>query len=302
MQKQVTKTNSIKNMFDNPKIKERIENLLNEKSSQFITSVLSLANNNPKIAECEPNSVLTSALTATSLNLPINQNLGYAYFIPYRNNAKGISEVQFQIGFKGFIQLALRTAFYKHLSVTEIYEGQLIDENPLTGYVFDFSIKSEKVIGYASYFKLTNGFEKTFYMSKEQVEKHAKKYSKNYHHSSSLWKTDFDTMAKKTVLKLLISKYGILSIELEKSLVTDQSIIQNEETLEVSYPDNPNTLLDVTPNQEEEQKRIISFIEKAETLEDLQGIKDSLSQEEFESVKEVFSNRENEIVLTLETK
>ena len=171
---------------------------MGKRSVGFVTSLLSVVNNNSYLKSAKPETVYMSAMMAATLDLPINPNLGFAYIIPYGDSA------QFQMGYKGFIQLALRSGQFKTISSTKVYEGQIVEENPLTGYVFDWSKKtSDTVVGYAAYFSLINGFEKTFYMTSAQVNEHGKKFSKTYNNASGLWKKDFESMALKTVLKLL---------------------------------------------------------------------------------------------------
>ena len=158
---------------------------------------------------------------------------------------------QFQIGYKGLIQLALRSGQFKNISVCEIYEGQIVSENPLKGYEFDFSKKtSEKVIGYAAYFGLLNGFEKTEYMSKEKAEIHGKKYSQTYKKGFGQWADDFDGMAKKTVLKLTLSKYAPLSVEMQRAIEFDQAV--SNDGLFTSYIDNQHDEAIVTEELKQE--------------------------------------------------
>ena len=171
-------------------------------------------------------------MMAATLDLPINANLGFAYIIPYGDQA------QFQMGYKGFIQLALRSGQFKNISAAPIYKGQIIEEDPLKGFVFDWSKKeSDEIVGYAAFFSLLNGFEKTFYMTTEKITEHGRKFSKNFSNSSSLWKKDFESMAMKTVLKLLLSKYAPLSVEMQKAVIADQAVINDVETLDVDYID-----------------------------------------------------------------
>lgn len=220
-----------KQFFQREDVKSKFTELLGTRTNQFMTSLLSIVNNNSYLKNANPDSIYTSAMMAAALDLPINPNLGFAYIIPYGNQA------QFQIGYKGLIQLALRSGQFKTISACPVYEGQLVENNPLTGFKFDFSNKqSDKVIGYASYFSLINGYEKTMYMSVAEVEAHGKKYSKTY--SNGTWAKDFDAMAQKTCLKLLLSKYAPLSIEMQKAVIADQSIIKNVEDMEVEYVDN----------------------------------------------------------------
>lgn len=220
-----------KQFFQRDDVKSKFNELLGSRTNQFMTSLLSIVNNNSYLRNASPDSIYTSAMMAAALDLPINPNLGFAYIIPYGNQA------QFQIGYKGLIQLALRSGQFKTISVTPVYEGQLLENNPLTGFKFDFNNKqSDKAIGYAAYFSLINGYEKTMYMSVSEVEAHGKKYSKTF--NNGVWKNDFNAMAQKTCLKLLLSKYAPLSIEMQKAVVADQAVIKNVEDMEVEYVDN----------------------------------------------------------------
>ncbi len=153
----VTTTNNKKGfsqLLESPQIKARIQEVLKDRSTQFITSALSLFNSNAQLSECEPASLFNACLTATSLGLPINNNLGFAYIIPYGKQA------QFQIGYKGFRQLAINSNQYRSLDVKPVYDGQLIEDDSFKGFHFDWKSKnSDTVIGYASYFQLLNGFE-----------------------------------------------------------------------------------------------------------------------------------------------
>jgi len=128
-----TQKKGFSQLLESPAIKQRIEEVLGERKTQFITSALSLFNSNNQLQNCEPASIFNACLTATSLGLPINNNLGFAYIIPYGK------EAQFQIGYKGFIQLAIRSGNYKYINATPVYKGQLIKNDPLSGFVFDFS-------------------------------------------------------------------------------------------------------------------------------------------------------------------
>jgi len=217
--------NSIKGLMDSPAVKKRFEEVLNKRAPQYMSSIVNLVNSDTNLKKCEPMSVIASCMVAATMDLPVDKNLGYAWVVPYKDKA------QFQLGYKGYIQLALRTGQYKAINVVEVREGELINWNPLTEEVeIDFTQrKSDKVIGYAGYFKLLNGFEKTVYWSREDVEAHAKKFSKTYNFANSTWKTDFDAMAKKTVLRNLLSKWGILSIEMQNAYVADNNVVKNIE-------------------------------------------------------------------------
>ncbi|MGG7143575.1 recombinase RecT [Clostridium nigeriense] len=227
--------NSVKGLMDSPAVKKMFEEVLCERAPQYMSSIVNLVNSDTNLKKCEPMSVIASCMVAATMDLPVDKNLGYAWVVPYGTKA------QFQMGYKGYIQLALRTGQYKAINVVEIREGELISWNPLSEEVeIDFTQrKSDKVIGYAGYFKLLNGFEKTVYWSKEEVESHAKKFSKTYSFKNGVWQTDFDSMAKKTVLRNLLSKWGILSIEMQKAYSADNNSVKDtilkEDNVEIDF-------------------------------------------------------------------
>lgn len=220
-----------------PQTQEYLLKVLGEKKSSFVNNLTALVANNNKLQECEPLSVMYAGIKATALDLPLDPNLGFAYVIPYKNNREGKTEAQFQIGYKGFVQLAIRSGQFKTINVAEVKEGELLDEDLVTG-----EIKFKRVadrddlstVGYVAFFRLANGFEKMFYMTCEQVETHAKKYSQTYSSSKSFireqskWTTDFDAMAKKTVLKLLLAKYAPLSVEMRDAIGSDQAVVERD--------------------------------------------------------------------------
>jgi recombination protein RecT len=213
-----------------------------------VNNLTALVANNVNLQECEPYTLMFAALKATALNLPIEPSLGMAHVIPYKNKKRGITEAQFQIGYKGFQQLALRTGQYRHINTTEVREGEIGKRNRLTGEIEWNWIDDEKqrlntpIIGYVNYFLLLNGFESTLYMSREEMEAHAMRYSQTYRSSEryikeqSKWTTDFDSMARKTVIKLNLSKNGVLSTELQEAIQADQSVMREENQYE--YVDN----------------------------------------------------------------
>lgn len=220
---------SVKNFMALPSTQKRVTELLGDRSSQFMTSVSSMVGADDKLAKCEPVSLFMACLTAAALDLPINKNLGFAHIIPYENRRAGVTEAQFQLGWKGYIQLAKRSGQYKNISVAAVYEGQLVDEDPLDGNTYDWKNKtSETVIGYVAKFKEANQFEKELYMSVEQIEAHAKKYSQSYKSGFGPWKDNFDAMAKKTVAKLLLSSWATLSVDMQKAVQLDQAVIKED--------------------------------------------------------------------------
>lgn len=293
--------NNAKSFFEKDEVKKKFQELLGKRATSFITSVLQIVASNELLKKADPTSIYQAAAVAATLDLPLNNNLGFAYIVPYNQSFKDTSGqwqkkqvAQFQMGYKGFIQLAQRSGQCQTISASPIYEGQLIEENPLTGFVFDFKQKkTSTVIGYASYIKLINGFEKIFYMSKEQMDAHGKKFSATYKDGKGLWKDDFEGMANKTVLKLLLSKYAPLSVEMQRALVADQSIIKDSETLEVEYVDNEPVQPSLSQvSQDAEFTRIKSFIDKANTKDELEMLWDICLTDEL---KEEYKNRKSEL-------
>jgi recombination protein RecT len=272
-------------IFNRDDVKQRLNAMLGEKSAAFTTSVLSAIQANDMLKNADANTVYMAAMTAASLDLAVNPNLGQAYIIPYniRQKSGGFKQVaQFQMGYKGFIQLALRSGQFKNISAAPVYEGQIDSSDPLKGFTFDWTAKSsDKVIGYAAYFQLLNGFEKTLYLTKKDIEAHAGKYSKTFKNKGSIWQQDFDSMAQKTVLKLLLSKYAPLSIEMQQAVIADQAIINDADTMDVTYVDNPKA---DEPKEDALVSRARLMIEAADNREaleqlaiDLDGIPEELS-------------------------
>jgi recombination protein RecT len=213
-------------------VRKRFEDVLRDNAPAFISSIIAATKSNPYLSKCDAMSVVSSAAVAASLNLPINPSLGFAHIVPYKDKA------QFQMGWKGFVQLAIRTGQYKTMNTAEVYEGELKSWNRITAEVdIDLTAKaSDKVIGYVAFFRTVNGFEKYLYMTVDEIERHARRYSQSYGRGFGPWKDNFPAMAMKTVLKLLLSKYGLLSIEMQKALRADQAVIDAEGEPE-TFPD-----------------------------------------------------------------
>jgi recombination protein RecT len=248
-------------LLQSDQVKKKFEEVLGTKSKSFVTSVLSAVSSNPALAKADGNSVYMAAMMAAALDLPVNQNLGYAYIVPYGDKA------QFQIGVKGLTQLAMRSNQFKTISTSAVYEGQLAMNDPLKGHTFNWHTKkSEKVVGYVAYFQLLNGFEKTIYMTVEDIKKHASKYSKTFNSAHGVWQSDFGAMAEKTVLKRLLSKYAPMSIEMQRAEIADQGVIKDVETLDVDYVDNTDG---ENEKQSEQQERLRQLIDKSESVESL---------------------------------
>lgn len=231
----------------NERTQDYLRQVLGKNATSFVTSLTSIVSNNVNLQVCEPLSLMYVGIKAAALNLPLDPNLGFAYAIPYNNKKAGKTEAQFQLGYKGYIQLAIRSGQFKAINVTDVREGENQGEDLLTGELKLQTVpdrEQRKVVGYAAYMRLVNGFEKAIYWSVAKVDEHAKRYSqtyaseKDYIKKSSKWTTDFDAMAKKTVLKMLISKYAPLSIEMKDAIQSDQAVFNSEG--ESKFLDNPD--------------------------------------------------------------
>jgi recombination protein RecT len=226
-----------------------------KKASSFISSVISVSQNNKLLRNAEPMSILSSAMVAATLDLPVVPTLGMAYLVPY----KGVCS--FQIGYKGILELAMRSGEFRNIIDEVVYDGQLVKKNKFTGeYVFDEdSIKLDekgqaKPVGVMARFDLINGYSKTIYWSLEEIEAHAKRFSQAYRSGyDSPWKSDFWQMAKKTVLKSLLNKYAPKSVAMQTALKFDQSKVNlnsndigelNVDAFDAEYVDNPEEVVD----------------------------------------------------------
>jgi recombination protein RecT len=227
-------------MLDGEKMRGRFDELLGKRAPQFISSVVSLVNADKNMQQAfyeSPMSVIQSALKAATFDLPVDQNLGYAYIVPFKN--KGVMTATFILGWKGMHQLALRTGAYKTINVVDIREGELKSYNRLTEEVdIVFEDDEEKrealpVIGYVGYYKLVNGAEKTIYMTIKQIESHEKKHRKGDYMGKG-WRDDWDAMARKTVYRRLIGKWGVMSIDYQShgEAVTLANQMQEEYNLD----------------------------------------------------------------------
>lgn len=233
--------------LSNPKTQEYLQSVLGEKKSSFVNNLTALVAGSKQLQACKPMSVMFAAIKATALDLPLDPNLGFAYVIPYKNGREGDTDAQFQIGYKGFIQLAMRSGLYKTINVRDVRDGEIIGEDFVSGNLRFKKLSSGRekatIVGYVSFFQLVNGFEKMMFWTVDEIKQHAMTYSKTYGsviksiREASKWTTDFDAMAKKTALKLLLSKYGILSVEMKNAITNDQLVV-NEQGEEM-YEDNP---------------------------------------------------------------
>lgn len=268
---------SVKNYFAKDGVQKKFQELLGKRSTAFITSVMQVVNSNNLLAKATPESVYNASAMAAVLDLPINNNLGFAWIVPYNEKFKDAQGnwqtkcvAQFQLGWKGIVQLANRSGQYKSINVVEVYENQFKSFNRLTEELdADFTqIGAGAVVGFVAYFKLINGFEKTCYWSIDEVKAHGAKFSKTFAHQNSVWKTDFNAMAKKTVLKNTLSKWGILSIEMQQAVVVDQAVVNDSETLDVDYVDAGSSIDATKPTLSNDD--IVSAIADGLTIEQVQ--------------------------------
>lgn len=239
-------------------VKNQINNVIGGKDgTKFIASVVSAVNNNSMLQECTNASILSAALLGQSLNLSPSPQLGQYYMVPFNDKEKG-KVAQFQLGYKGYIQLAIRSGQYKKLNVLAIKEGELVRFDPLNEEIEVRLIEDEEAreaaetVGYYAMFEYTNGFRKAIYWSKKKMEAHALKYSAGYRAKKgfTFWEKDFDAMAFKTMLRQLISKWGIMSIEMASAYEADMAVINEDGSKD--YVDNQPDVIDVTPQEDEQ--------------------------------------------------
>ena len=215
----------LKHILAAQSVQEQFQSVLKENAGAFVASIIDLYNTDRTLQMCDPKNVVMEALKAASLKLPINKQLGFAWIVPYRDGKTGQYIPTFQLGYKGYIQLCMRTGAYRYINADVVYEGELVKHDKLTGEIEIDPTKrtSDKKIGYFAFIETLNGFRKTLYMTVEEVTKHAQQYSKSYSSKNSVWATDFDAMALKTCLRLLLSKYGIMSVEMQQAYIQDVS-------------------------------------------------------------------------------
>lgn len=230
------KSRQIKDFFDKPAVQAKMRELVDKNAASFGTSIMQIVNSNAMLLDAEPMSIFNAACMAATLNLPVNNNLGFAYIVPYRN--KGRVEAQFQLGYKGFIQLAQRSGQFKRINTCPVYDTDAEEDvyQRLTSLIP--RKPSGQIIGYIAYFQLLNGYEANLTMTMEELEAHAKRYSQTYKRGFGVWADNFEAMAKKTVIKLLLSQQAPLSIEMQKAVLSDQSVIKDVTAEQFDYIDN----------------------------------------------------------------
>ena len=226
-------------------VKERFADVLKTKGDSFLASVLTTVNNSALLQKAEPTTILSAAMVAASLELPIVPSLGFAALVPFRDGKTGSCVCQFQIMARGLIQLALRTGQYRKIEVEAVHTGEIKSRNRFTGEIEFGEATGNTVIGYLGFFELCNGFRKFLYMTNEEIGEHAQKYSQTAKRGFGLWVDNFDAMARKTVLKLLLAKWGPLSVEMQTALLRDQSA-EADDNAQPTYIDN-TPLTEETP-------------------------------------------------------
>ena len=245
-------------------VKDQINKVVGGKNgTRFISSIVSAVQATPALQECTNSSILSAALLGESLNLSPSPQLGQYYMVPYDNRSKGAKEAQFKLGYKGYIQLATRSSQYKKLNVLSIKEGELIRFDPLNEEIEVNLIQDDEqreaapTIGYYAMFEYTNGFRKAMYWSRAKMEAHAKKYSPGYKRdlekgtSWTFWAKDFDAMAYKTMLRQLISKWGIMSIDLQDAIDSDMAVIREDGSRDYVETVQPDAVEEAAVPQEE---------------------------------------------------
>lgn len=247
---------SFNQMIVNPNTQQYLQNVLGERRGEFVNNLVALVANNRQLQECEPTTLMFAALKATALQLPLDPNLAQAHVIPYRNNKTRTVEAQFQLGWRGFVQLAIRSGQFQTINVTDIREGEMQGYDLITGEMQVKALPDREnlpIVGYMAFFRLNNGFSKSLYMTAGEVEQHAKRYSQTYSskteyiRKSSKWTTDFDAMARKTVLKLLLNRFAPLSVDMQQAVVADQAVLRGRDKFDYvdNEPEDKPSLADV---------------------------------------------------------
>ena len=293
------KPKTLRELFNNPIIKTKIEQLVGKNSATFATSVMQIANSNTMLRTADPTSIFNAACMAATLNLPLQNSLGFAYIVPFKNNKERKVEAQFQIGYKGFIQLAQRSGQFKRLVALPVYKNQLLKKDFINGFEFDWGQEPEKdenPIGYYAYFKLVNNFSAELYISHDDIVKHAQRYSQTFKKGFGVWHDNFEAMALKTVIKLLLSKQAPLSVEMQQAVLADQAVVKDAENQEFNYADNIEDASFVTVVDDETFNNCKQSIINGETT--LQDLCDSgayeFSAEQYSELEKLENERGNE--------
>lgn len=236
-------------MLENTRTQEYLTNVLGEKKQTFVSNMVALVSSNKALSECDPSTIMFSCLKATALSLPLDPSLGLAWVLPYKDNKNNTTVATFQLGAKAYIQLALRTAQYRKINVRDVREGEIVGEDFVSGEMQFKKLEKDRskahVVGYVAMFELINGFSKQLYMSVEELDAHAKRFSQTYRKGYGLWsdKEMRPAMMEKTILKRLLSKYGVLSVEMEQAIKSDSAVLGEDNS--VRYIDNEENAIDL---------------------------------------------------------
>lgn len=261
-------------------VKQKVNEMIGGKDGQsFITSIISAVSTNPNLAKCEHSTILSAAMQGASLKLSPSNQLGHYYLVPYEDNKNHRVVAQFQMGYKGYIQLAMRSGQYRDLDVMDIREGEYKGKDKYTGkpvieFIEDDDAREElPIVGYFAYFELLNGFRKSLYWSKAKMEKHAMLYSKGYAsdvkkgNQYTFWSKDFNGMAFKTMLRQLLSKWAVMSIEMQTAMASDMAVINDNG---YDYVDNQSEVK-ITELSTEEQYAPIPLENKGAVEEETEA-------------------------------
>lgn len=236
-------------MLENTRTQEYLTNVLGEKKQTFVSNMVALVSSNKALSECDPSTIMFSCLKATALSLPLDPSLGLAWVLPYKDNKNNTTVATFQLGAKAYIQLALRTAQYRKINVRDVREGEIVGEDFVSGEMQFKKLEKDRekaqVVGYVAMFELINGFSKQLYMSVDELDAHAKRFSQTYRKGYGLWsdKEMRPAMMEKTILKRLLSKYGVLSVEMEQAIKSDSAVLGENNS--VRYVDNEEDAIDL---------------------------------------------------------
>jgi len=243
---------ALKAVVNSASVQQQFRNALQENAPLFTASLIDLYASDTYLQRCDPSLVIMEALKAATLKLPINKQLGFAWIVPYKKGDKQIP--QFQIGYRGYLQLAMRSGQYRYINAGPVYEGELVSTDKLTGAI-DLSgpKKSNTIIGYFAYLETNNGFKKTVFGTTEEVEAHAKRYSKSFHYKESAWKTAFHEMCVKTMIRQLFSKYGLMSVEIIQALTSDYDDRTDEGKLQDQIENSGSDIIDIPDEHEEKE-------------------------------------------------
>lgn len=272
---QISVAAQVKGILSQENVKKKFTEVLGQKAPQFMASITNTVSGSAQLKKCPANSIIGAAFVAATYDLPIDSNLGFAAIVPYNESIYNqqtrqydkVPRAQFQMMYKGFIQLAIRSGYYEKMNYAVVYEDELQSYNPITGeikFVEDFSNCTQRdagddshVAGYYAWFRLKTGYSQELYMSKKAVDNHARKYSQAYRYDlnkgkkSSKWTTDFEAMALKTVIKLLLSKWGILSVDMQRAIQDDQKTFDGEGS--GGYGDNKQDIIEAQDPFQAEQ-------------------------------------------------